>query len=104
MAATAELNAENVDQLGASYTVKKSDALCGDSGNEFYEFSQIRHQLMAVRSILIAGRTRQVNKIMTYKLSWMRNNYFGPMNRLADRFNPQRRLIRAMVESDCVIS
>ncbi|CAF1095215.1 unnamed protein product [Rotaria sp. Silwood1] len=81
-----------------------SDALCGNSSNEFYEFSQIRHQLMAVRSILIAGRSRQVNKIMAYKLSWMQNNYFGPMSRLADRFNPQRRLMRAMVESDCVIS
>ncbi|CAF3359138.1 unnamed protein product [Rotaria socialis] len=81
-----------------------SDALCGDSNNEFYEFSQVRHVITAVRSIVIAGRTRQVNKIMTYTLSWLQNNYLGPMRRLADRFNPERRLIRAMAEADCIIS
>ncbi|CAF3729909.1 unnamed protein product [Rotaria sordida] len=81
-----------------------SDALCGNSANQFYEFSQIRHQLMTVQSILIAGRSRQVNKIMTYTLSWMQNNYFGPMSRLVDRFSPERRMMRAIAEADCVIS
>ncbi len=32
------------------------------TGNKFYEFSQIRHQL------LVAGQTRQVKKIMTYNV------------------------------------
>ena len=60
----------------------QSDALCGNSSNKFYEISQISNQVLAVRSIVIAGRTRRVNSIMTYKMSWMYNNYFGPMQRL----------------------
>ena len=82
----------------------ESDAMCGDSGNEFYEIGQVRHRLMIVQSLMVAGRTRQVTSIMTYKSHWMRNNYLGPMSRLADRFNPQRQLMRAMQEADCVIS
>lgn len=66
-----------------------SDQLCGDSSNKFYEFSQVSHQLVAVQSILIAGQTRQVKKIMTYKMSWMQNNYFEPMKRLAPYLSPQ---------------
>jgi hypothetical protein len=81
-----------------------SDALCGSSGNNFYEISQVRNRLGVVGSILIAGRTRQVTSIMTYKMSWMRANYLGPMSRLADRFNPHRQLIRALHESDCTVS
>ena len=33
-----------------------SDELCGDSGNKFYEFSQVRHQLLTVQSILVADK------------------------------------------------
>jgi hypothetical protein len=61
----------------------QSDALCGNSSNEFYEISQVSHQLLAVRSIVVAGRTRRVNKIMTYTMPWMRDYYLGPMMRLA---------------------
>jgi len=82
----------------------QSDAMCGSSGNNFFEINQVRNRLGVVGSILVAGRTRQVAKIMTYKMSWMRTNYFGPMTRLADRFNPERRLIRALRENDCTIS
>ncbi|CAF5086121.1 unnamed protein product, partial [Rotaria sp. Silwood1] len=31
-----------------------SDALCGDSSNKFFEISQVRNQLLAVQSIVIA--------------------------------------------------
>jgi hypothetical protein len=82
----------------------ESDAMCGSTGNNFFEISQVRNRLGVVGSILIAGRTRQVTKIMTYKMSWMRANYLGPMSRLADRLNPERRLIRALQENDCTIS
>lgn len=82
----------------------ESDRMCGDSSNEFYNIGQVQNRIMVVQSLMVAGRTRRVQKIMTYKRHWMVNNYFGPMNRLADRFNPQRRLMRAMVESDCVIA
>ena len=66
-----------------------SDALCGDSGNKFFEFSQVRHQLLAVQSIIIGGQTRQVKKIMTYKMSWIQSNYLDPMKRLAPHLSPQ---------------
>lgn len=82
----------------------ESDALCGSSGNNFYEINQVRNRLGVVGSIIIAGRTRQVTKIMTYKMSWMRTNYIGPMSRLADQLNPERRLLRALQENDCTIS
>lgn len=82
----------------------ESDAMCGNFSNEFYEIGQVQNRLFVVRSMVIAGRSRQVKSIMTYKRQWMINNYFAPMNRLADRFNPQRRMIRAMQEADCIIS
>jgi hypothetical protein len=81
-----------------------NDALCGSSGNEFYEISQVQHVVRAVGSIVIAGQRRQATSIMAYKMSWMRANYLGPMSRLADRFNPQRRLLRALNDNDCTIS
>lgn len=81
----------------------QSDAMCGSSGNNFFEISQVQNRLGVVGSIVIAGRTRQVTSIMTYKMSWMRTNYFIPMSRLTDRFNPERRLIRALQEADCTI-
>lgn len=69
----------------------QSDQLCGDCGNKFYEFSQVRHQVLAVQSILVAGQTRHVKQIMTYKMSWMMNNYFGPMQRMKSAFEQQQR-------------
>ncbi|CAF1344014.1 unnamed protein product [Adineta ricciae] len=61
----------------------QSDALCGSSQNKFFEISQVSNQLLAVDSIIIAGRRYRVNKIMTYKMSWMYNNYINPMQRIA---------------------
>ncbi|UJR11459.1 hypothetical protein I4U23_015638 [Adineta vaga] len=82
----------------------ESDALCGNSANEFYKIGQVQNHLFVVQSLMVAGRTRKVTNIMTYKRHWMFNNYYSPMNRLADRFNPQRQLMRALQDSDCIIS
>lgn len=68
----------------------QSDELCGDSSNKFYELSQVRHQLLAVQSIFIAGQTRHVKKIMTYKMSWIQAYYAEPVKNLAAYFNQQR--------------
>ncbi|CAF2905950.1 unnamed protein product [Rotaria sp. Silwood2] len=57
--------------------------LCGNSSNKFYEISQVRNQLLAVSSILIAGQSRRVNSIMVYTMSWMKKNYTDPMVRIA---------------------
>lgn len=66
------------------------DALCMDSSNTFYEISQVSSQLVAVQSIIIAGRTRRVNQIMTYKMSWMQKYYLEPMRRQAQRFGKNK--------------
>jgi predicted Fe-S protein YdhL (DUF1289 family) len=76
----------------------QKDALCIGCRNEFYEISQVSSQLVAVRSIIIAGRTRRVNNIMAYKMSWMQSNYLEPMRRQAQRFSRKKR------SSSCVIS
>ncbi len=69
-----------------------------DRTNEFYEISQVSNRLVAVQSIVIAGRTRRVNKIMTYKMYWMQFYYLEPMRRQAQRFSQKKR------SSRCVIS
>lgn len=74
-----------------------SDNLCGNSGNKFYELSEISNRVLAVQSIIIAGQTHRVARIMTYKMSWMQNNYYGPILRLAPQYNINTSLL-------CVIS
>ena len=64
-----------------------SDELCGDSSNEFYKINQIRHRMIAADSIIIAGRECSVTNIMTYKMSWMHQNYIGPMQRMVQHMN-----------------
>jgi hypothetical protein len=62
-----------------------SDALCGDRTNEFYEISQVRHQLLSAESIVITGQRREVNKIMTYKMQWLETYYLIPMRGLIQK-------------------
>ncbi|KAH3770172.1 hypothetical protein DPMN_171455 [Dreissena polymorpha] len=59
-----------------------SDALCGDRGNVFYDLETVRNNLLVAGSVMVAGRTRRVTKIMTYKRSWMVNNYVTPLQTL----------------------
>jgi hypothetical protein len=83
----------------------QSDALCGNSSNKFFEINQVRTQLLAVQSIAIAGRTYRVNKIMTYKMSWMQYYYLNPMKNLAQRLNNQSQQSTSNSRSStCVIS
>ena len=68
-----------------------SEELCDSRFNEFYQINQVRHQLLAAESIIIAGQTREVNQIMVYTMQWMRTYYFNPMERLASPLiNPPR--------------
>lgn len=76
-----------------------SDSLCGNHPNNFFEVSQVSHQLMAVQSIIIAGRQCRVSKIMTYKMSWMHEYYLNPIRRLAQQYNTN-----TSQSSSCVIS
>jgi hypothetical protein len=63
--------------------------LCVQFDNEFYEINQVRQQLNTPESIIIADRTYQVTKIMTYKMSWMQKNYLEPIQRLSKQFASQ---------------
>lgn len=63
-----------------------SDALCGNSPNRFFEISEVSNQLLAVESIVIAGRRCRVTSIMTYKMSWMHTNYINPIKRVAAQY------------------
>ncbi|CAF2038812.1 unnamed protein product [Rotaria magnacalcarata] len=85
----------------------QSDELCGNSANKFFEISQVRDQLLVVESIAVADQTRHVNQIMTYKMSWMRQNYFDPVQRLSRPVNPRNQrptpAIQPSRTSTCVI-
>ena len=63
------------------------DALCVEFINEFYKISQVQTRLLAAESVVIAGRTRQVNKVMVYKRQWLQYYYNDPMRRLAASFS-----------------
>ena len=64
------------------------EAMCGNSSNNFFELSAVKTTLVASESVLIGGERKRVQKIMTYKASWIRNNYIDPMASF------QQRLIR----------
>ena len=72
--------------------------LCIQTSNEFYQINQIRHRLIAVESIIIAGRAHTVTKIMTYKLLWLQKNYLEPMQGLARRLSSRS---VSVVNNDC---
>jgi hypothetical protein len=57
----------------------------------FYEIGQVNHQLVVSSSLVIAGRTCRVNKILAFKQVWLQENYINPMNRLAQRFRSRQR-------------
>ena len=68
-----------------------NELLSGDSLNDFLEISQVRQQIVAANSIVIAGRTCEVNKIMIYKMRWMRQNYTEPIQSLRARLDAVNR-------------
>ncbi|CAF4551772.1 unnamed protein product, partial [Rotaria sp. Silwood2] len=93
MAVLYQRNEINFECTSTSVTVPNNDvarlidALCRDSSNKFYKIHQVRHQLVAAESIVIAGQVREVNQIMTYKIAWMKTYYYEPMQRLVARFD-----------------
>ena len=52
-------------------------------GNEFLELSSTETNFIASRSVMIGGSQKRVAKIMLYKMSWIQNNYLGPLQRKA---------------------
>ncbi|CAF1241485.1 unnamed protein product [Adineta ricciae] len=80
-----------------------SDVLCQGSSNKFYKVSQVRQQLIAAESIVIAGQVREVHKIMTYTMGWMKTFYIDPMQRLAQSLSNPRPAITSSVYTPRVV-
>lgn len=57
------------------------DDMMNDS-NDFLELSSTQTNFVASSSVLIGGSRRRVAKIMIFKMSWLRNNYSGPLERI----------------------
>ena len=67
------------------------DGLCGDYSNEFYEITNTRLGLAVSRSFVIGGQQVRTLKIMTFKRSWMENNYYGPLRQIRANEEAERR-------------
>jgi len=56
-----------------------NDELCGDLQNQFYELSAVQNQFVVTDTVFIGGTRRRVQKIMTFKMSFIEKNYLAPM-------------------------
>ncbi|XP_052817500.1 uncharacterized protein LOC128243656 [Mya arenaria] len=83
----------------------QNDALCGNMANKFYDLEAVRNNLLVAGSVVIGGRTRQVTKIMTFKMSWLQANWSSPMQVLAARQEQERLQIlrRQQTGQSCAI-
>ncbi|KAL3847853.1 hypothetical protein ACJMK2_018744 [Sinanodonta woodiana] len=77
----------------------QSDDLCPDASNEFYEITEVNNHLLVAGNVLIGGRNRRVNKIMAFKMSWIQDYYYTPLNILLQ----QRQTRRQNNASACAI-
>lgn len=77
----------------------QSDALSRDMSGRFYEIGEISHQMVVAPSLVIAGRTCRVHRILAFKQTWLKTNYIDPINRLTSRFRSRQNSART-----CVIS
>ena len=82
----------------------QNDALCGDSGNKFYDLQTVRKNLLVAGNIAIGGQNRQVQKIMTFKMSWFRQNWEIPITTLmAEQRRIREEAMRSQMTATCVI-
>ncbi|OWF49121.1 hypothetical protein KP79_PYT01099 [Mizuhopecten yessoensis] len=80
------------------------DDMCGEFSNSFYKISAVRSRVMVSSSIMIAGQNRSVNKVMFFKMEWLRENYLEPIKYFADEMAAEkRRQERLAKKKDCVI-
>ena len=67
------------EKLNGKCLFEKNDL---DSGNEFYELSSVESTVALSNSVMVAGRSAKVSKVMAYKRTWRRNNYDEPIAQL----------------------
>ena len=79
--------------------------LCGSSLNRMYDLGEIQRRLVVVRSVVLAGQTRRVKKIMAYRPRWLQLYYIQPIAELAAIFQRERQQ-QAVLEliNTCTIS
>ncbi|CAF4845861.1 unnamed protein product, partial [Rotaria sp. Silwood2] len=79
--------------------------MCGSSLNRMYDLGEVQRSLLVVNSIVVAGRTRRVKKIMAYRPNWLYTYYTQPMAQLAAIFHRERQqqAIRTLLNT-CTIS
>ncbi|OWF42668.1 hypothetical protein KP79_PYT04838 [Mizuhopecten yessoensis] len=87
----ASLSADETDQLFLICLMLSPDVLINNS-NTFYKITAVQNRFVVSRSIMIAGRNRSVNEIMTFKMSWLRNNYLEPIKTLKNEMEARNRL------------
>lgn len=61
----------------------QNDRMCGDSNNKFYDIVTVSNQLVVSSSIVIGGQRKNIRKIMTFKIAWLRKFYLEPLQALA---------------------
>ncbi|KAK3088553.1 hypothetical protein FSP39_020507 [Pinctada imbricata] len=83
----------------------QDDDMCGDSSNEFYEITAVQSRMVVASSIVIGGQTKRVNKIMTFKMVWLRRYYLEPMQELAGELERRQEAARRRRRRDdgCVV-
>lgn len=87
----------------------QNDQMCGNSNNEFYDIGTVANQLVVSSSIVIGGQTKNIRKIMTLKMAWLRTFYLEPIQALARELEEaeesrRRRAIAArQSDDDCII-
>ena len=57
----------------------QNDQLCGDMANKFYNVGVAESPLAFNASIVIGGKRKQVDTIMTYTLEWFDMNWAMPI-------------------------
>jgi hypothetical protein len=81
----------------------QNDGMCGNSSNEFYDIGLISNRMVVSESIVIGGQSRSVKKIMTFKMSWLRQNYIEPMQALSSQLQTRQAQQRRARDDSCVI-
>ena len=83
----------------------QNDRLCGGMGNKFYDLETVRNNLLVAGSIMIGGRQKQVTKIMTFTMPWLRYYWTNPMQVLIERQRQERAaaLRRQQTSNTCII-
>ena len=82
----------------------QDDALCGDSGNKFYNLQTVKKNFLIAGNIVIGGQNRQVQSIMAFKMSWLRENWEIPITTLmAEQQRIREEAMRRQTTPACVI-